>query len=450
MKSKLSNKEIWQKIVNQDWDLKKIRRRLQHPRTFYTGRPQLFTAEEVFSKNILVKKGRSYILNINQSTQKISAAQIVSVVASTHQQLKKIFTHNSRDPVCQYLVKEFLSYQYTADKKNFGFYAFYFDAQNNFVKAVQFPNLPTYKLSLVASGSALYRDQNYQKGWYEIRRIFNRTHVLVAGASVASVTAHMILRDARIGYLTIGDPKSPNATNFNRTAYDVFDVANDESKAIAFARQVHAQDPTQIIYLEPAGFSIKNFQKYISANKNYPAVDLVIEAIDNIFHKIDLLKIAQKNSLPIIQLADVGSIAEINFNNPNDLQTGKNLFLGISNKKLEVLLKKDFLTAAIYLVGLENAFSDEAGLFLKNKSDSPFKNTTPQMGSTTLVAAGMATEKALRYLIDKKEKRNFNCKRLLFDKKNDQLKIQEWTNLKAMFLSFSLDLRKFFLAKTSK
>lgn len=450
MKSKLTNKEIWLRILKQDWNLETVKKRFRHPRTFYPGRPQLFSAAEVFAQNILVKKGRSYLLTLDGVTQKIRADQVVSIVASTHQQLEKIFTHNPRDPVCQYLVKEFVSYRFAADKQNFGFYAFYFDAQNHFQQAVQFPNLPTYKLALLASGSALYRDTKYQKSWYEIRQLFNRSHILVAGASVASVTAHMILRDARPGYLTIGDPKSPNATNFNRTAYDVFDVARDESKAIAFARQVHAQDPTQIIYLEPTGFSIKNFQKYISKSANYPAVDLMIEAIDNIFHKIDLLKIAQKNSLPIIQLADVGSIAEINFNNPQDLQTGRNLFLGISNKKLEKLLQKNFLAAAIYLVGLENAFTDEAGLFLKNKSDSPFKNTTPQMGSTTLVAAGMATEKALRYLINKKEKQTFGCKRLLFDKKNDQLKIQEWTNLKAMFLSASLDLRQFFLAQKSK
>ncbi len=450
MKSKSSNQELWQKIIARDWNLNTVRRRLRHPRTLYPGRPQLFTAEEIFSQNILVKKGRSFLLTLDGVTQKISSSQVLSVVASTHTQLKKIFTHNPRDPVCQYLVKEFLTYQHAVDKLNFGFYAFYFDAQNHFSHAVQFPTLPAYKLALVASGSALYRDQNYQKSWYEIRSLLNRSHILVAGASVASVTAHMILRDARPGYLTIGDPKSPNPTNFNRTDYDVFDVAADVSKAIAFARKVHAQDPTQVIYLEPHGFSIKNFQKYLSPSRNYPAVDLMIEAIDNIFHKIDLLKVAQKNSLPIIQLADVGSVAEINFNNPHDLEQGKSLFLGISNKKLDVLLKKDFLAAAIYLVGLENAFRDEAGLFLKNRSDSPFRRTTPQMGSTTLVAAGIATEKAVRYLINRKTKAQFACKRFLFDKKNDQLKVQAWNNPRSMFLSFALDCRQFFLAKKKK
>lgn len=442
---------LWKKIIDEDWNLEEVRRRLKHPRTKYIGRPLLFSALEVFRQKILTRQddGR-FILNLPEGTQLIEAGQVLSVIDSTHQQLKKNLGTDKNDPVYQYLTKEFATYDHLTNKMRFGFFAFYFDCHNNFVHVVQFPNLPTYKLALVCSASALYRDQKYQQSWYQLRQRLNKSHVLVAGASVASTTAHALLRDSRLGALTIGDPKGPNATNFNRTAYDVGQVASGESKAICFVREVHAQDPTQIIYLEPTGFSKSNFSKYLAASKDYPAVDLVVEAIDDIFAKVEILKIAQKHQLPVVQIADVGSKAEVSFNNPQDAIKGKNLILGVSNKKLDQLLKKDFLAAAMYFVGLSNAVDDETGRFLKNKEGTPFTKVTPQMGSTSLVAAGMATEKIIRYLINRELNINFAYKRIIYDKKNDYLHAQEWSDLKGLAMTLMLDFQKWLKTKRKK
>ena len=440
---KLTDQQIWNLIIKRDWSLDFARRHLANDKTFYAGRPLLFSAAEVFQKKILTFKKNQIILKLDGKTQEISPQQNLSVINSTFAQLEKILDQkSSSDPVNKYLRREFKNYHQLKNKKRYGFYAFYFTRSLSLEAVVQFPELPVYKLALVASSGPLYNNRQQNKSWYEVRRLFNHSHVLVAGASVASRTASSLLRDGRIGYLTIGDPKPPNATNFNRTNYDVFDVATDESKAIAFARQIHRQDPTQIIYLEPKGFSINNFAKYLRPARGVPKVDLVVEAVDNILQKIEILKIAQKNQLPIMQIADVGSKAIISFNNPNDWNSGKSLVLGLNNHKLQKLLEKNFLAAAVYFVGLGNAAEDEVGDFIKTKKGTPFSNTTPQMGSTAGAAAAMATEKILRYLLDKNHSPNFAYRRIVFDKKHNQIRTQSWVDLKSFYLSLVLDLQQ--------
>jgi hypothetical protein len=267
---------------------------------------------------------------------------------------------------------------------------------------------------------------------------------MVAGASVASVTAHALLRDARIGRLTIGDPKGPNTTNFNRTPYDVTDVTAEESKAISFARQVHAQDPTQIIYLAPQGFAAENLDQYLSPSSTYPAVDLLIEAIDNIEQKYAILHRAHQLGLPIVQLADIGSKAIVSFNSPAEAERGESVVLGVSDRKLSQVLKQDFLQAAVYFVGLENTCSDEIGQFLQTKQHTPFAQTGPQMGSTALVAAGMATEQALRYLLNRAQINDFQFKRLIVDKKNIWIKTQNYPSFPGLLLNYWAIMRRYF------
>lgn len=440
---KSTDQQLWNLIIKKDWSLDFVRHQLTNEKTFYSGRPLIFSAAEVFKKRLLTFKKNQIILKLNKTSQTISANQVLSVVDSTFQQLEKILDKNNlRDPVCKYLKKEFKTYHQLKNKKHYGFYAFYFTRSLNFDAVVQFPELPVYKLALTASCGPLYNNLSQDKSWYEIRHLFNRSHILVAGASVASRTASSLLRDGRLGYLTIGDPKPPNATNFNRTNYNIFDVATNESKAIAFARMIHRQDPTQIIYLEPKGFSISNFQKYLQPKRGIPKIDLVVEAVDNILQKIEILKIAQKNQLPIMQIADVGSKAIISFNNPSDWRQGKNLVMGLNNQKLQKLLEKNFLAAATYFVGLSNAAEDEVGQFIRTKKGTPFSNTTPQMGSTAGAAAAMATEKILRYLLDKKRQPNFSYRRIIFDKKHDSIRTQSWVDFKSFYMSLMLDFKQ--------
>lgn len=433
----LDNSQIWQNIIATDWNLDCIIKKMQDPLTFYENRPVILSAKKLKERKLLDFNGHKMAVKLNDKEIVIRKKQIVSIIDSTHAQLKKNLTEDLNDPVCQYLHAEWQRYDNLKDKNEFGFFVFYFDRVGNFESLVHFPELPIFKLALTCSGSQLYQDDNYQMSWYQTRSILNNVHVLVAGASVASLAASTLVRDGRIGYLSIGDPKGPNATNFNRTTYDCLDVAKAESKAIAFARQMHRQDPTQIIYLEKNGFNEENIFTFLQKSKK---VDLILEAVDNLAEKVKILKIAQRGKTPVIQIADIGSKAALSF---NDLKNN-NLFFGLRNERLESLLKNDFLSAAAYLLGLDNAIDDELGRFLQGKINTPFGKATPQLGSTASVAAGMAAEKAIRFIINKEKKSSFDYRRVLYDKKNNKLRNLNFTPLKALLIDLFLVIKKHF------
>ncbi|MDR2369430.1 MAG: hypothetical protein LBD63_02275, partial [Mycoplasmataceae bacterium] len=237
------------------------------------------------------------------------------------------------------------------------------------------------------------------------------------------------------------DPKKPNATNFNRTNYDVFDIAANESKAIAFARRIHRQDPTQIIYLEPHGFRPESFACHLDGDTHCPPVNLMIEAIDDIKGKVEILELAARQKIPIIQLADVGSKVQLNFNSPSDNETGKSVMFGVSKQKLRSLMNSDFTNAAAAFVGLDNAAFDEIGRFYLGKKNTPFGAVTPQLGSTAMAAAALATEKALRYLLDKQHSPRFPYRRLIIDKKNNFFKTQNYRRPLAIVLDYLFQLK---------
>jgi hypothetical protein len=435
-----SDQQLWQKIVAEDWNLELVKQRLKQPLTKYPGRPILYDARAIFEQGVLAAHGRNFTLRLAGRNILINQQQIFSLIPSTFKQLQKILGQAENDPAGAYLRAQIADYESLTNKRRYGFYAVYFDRAGEFSSLVQFPLLPVYKLSLVSSTGPLYRDHHYQRSWYDIRRQFNQTHILVAGASVAAAAAHALIRDSRLGALTISDPKGPNATNFNRTPYDVWDAASQESKAIAFARQVHAQDPTQILYLAPEGLTTDNFSQYLGSQTSGASVDLMVEAVDDIKQKVALLQMAKNAGLPIIQIADVGSKAILSINNPSDRACKRSLLLGVSDAKLDNVMAHDFMQAAIYFIGLENALSDEPGKFVKNKDQTPFTQTVPQMGSTALVAAGMAAEQALRFLLNRREQSDFRFKRLIVDKKNQTIKVQTRPTLKGQCLNCAYEL----------
>ena len=437
---KYSDTQLWQHLITHEWDLDYVCRQLQHPKTIYPGRPLLLSADQAFKRRLFDFSDRYLTIKLTDYDLRIASNRLTSIVDSTLTQLLKNLTPHQQGPVADYLRHQAEVYRHLSDKNNYGFYAFYFDRTGEFEAAVQFPPLPIFKLALTCSCSQLYQDKHYQKSWLEIRSIFNSSHVLFAGASVASLAASTLIRDGRIGYITIGDPKQPNATNFNRTAYDVFDVASQESKAIGFARHIHRQDPTQIIYLETQGFTADNFLSQLR-EPDIPPVQLVIEAIDSIPDKLALLRLVGQAKLPLIQVSDVGSKAQLSFKNPQDYVQGKDLIFGLPNSKLQRILTHDFIQVAAYFVGLDNSVDDEVGLFVKGKINTPFGQVTPQMGSTASVAAGIAAEKALRYLLDASDYPQFAYPRIVVDKKNNSFKTQFTPSLKARLLSLLLDYK---------
>ncbi|MBQ6449772.1 ThiF family adenylyltransferase [bacterium] len=417
--SKPSDEQIWQELIDQDWNLQHLRQRLTHPLTHYPYQPLLLTHEELKNTRLFDLTDEYLDIQINSHELHFTTKKFYSLIESTHAKLKENLSATN-GPVFDYLQHEFATYETLADKRDYGFYAFYFTRSGELEALVQFPPVPTWKLALCSSPGQLLQNQDYTCSWLQARLLFARSHILVAGASVASATAENLIRDGRVGSITISDPKSPNATNFNRTNYDVMDIGSDEPKAISFARRMHRQDPTQIIYIYRESINEHNFANILAGDQKRPAVNVCVEAIDTLADKLAILQIAGQAQVPVVQISDVGSIAQISFQNALSRARGESLIFGLSDQKLRTLLQQDFVQVAARMVGLENAIKDELGRWVAGRKNTPFGIAMPQMGSTASVAAGIASEKILRFLLDCGRGQEFPYKRITIDKKNNR------------------------------
>ncbi|MBQ6438115.1 ThiF family adenylyltransferase [bacterium] len=340
----------WRELLAREWNLDFIREVQRDPATMYPGRPLLLSAEEMMALRVFDLSDANLGVDYHGQTLYFDERKFGSVVASTLHKLQENLSA-ATGPVADYLHEQFDYYKSLADKRTYGFYAFYFDAAGNLQKIIQFPPLPVYKLALTCSASQLYQPSDYSFDWVHIRALLARAHVLIAGASVASGAAENLIRDGRIGYLTIGDAKPPNPTNFNRTNYDTFDIADDENKSLALARRLHRQDPTQIIYLSDNGMAAANWAD-LAHNPSRPRVNLVIEAIDDLPGKLFIVRACHQEGLPLIQINDVGSKAQLTFKNADAKARGESLIFGLTDAKLAQLTQINVVKAAPFIVGL--------------------------------------------------------------------------------------------------
>ncbi len=430
---------VWQELITHEWNLDVIRNRLAMPETQYPGRPVLLSAEEV-------KRGRLFDLTDAHVSQKLDGVNIwidpqhfYSLVPSTHSKLKENLSV-SHGPVADYLHDAWARYDALTDKRDYGFYAFYFTRAGELEAVVQFPEVAEFKLALNSSPGQLLQNRDYTSTWLETRLKLARTHVLVAGASVAAATAENLLRDGRIGYLTIGDPKAPNVTNFNRTAYDVLDIGSDEPKAVSFARRIHRQDPTQFIRLATE-FNASNISAYLMGTAQVPPVDVAVEAIDHLNSKLAIIEQTGMARVPLVQISDVGSTAQVTFQNADARARGESLVFGLPDAKLQTLLAQDFVQVAARMVGLEYAVRDEIGRYLRGLKNTPFGTAMPQLGSTAYVAAGVASEKIIRYLLDRERGAIFEYRRIAVDKKNNRFQSCHQPSLMERVLALAMSLK---------
>lgn len=428
------DERIWRELISEDWNFAVAREKLNNPRTQYPGRPVLLSAAEVADARVFDLSDSHLSVRLGGQTLDNVTGKFYSLIDSTYAKLQENLSVTS-GPIYDYLTHEWQKWATLTDKLTYGFFAFYFARNGELEAVVQFPPLPAWKLALCSSPGQLLQNKNYTSTWLEARQIFARAHVLVAGASVASATAENLIRDGRIGYVTIGDPKGPNATNFNRTNYDVIDIGSEETKAVCFARRLHRQDPTQVIYLNQEGFNRSNITDWLTGQHGTKPVDVAVEAIDTLMDKLAIVELAGNLNIPVVQVSDVGSIAQLTFINAGARARGESLVFGLSDDKLQALLAKDFLQVAARMVGLENAIKDELGRYVSGKKNTPFGVAMPQLGSTANVAAGIASEKILRYLLESPNGDSFEYRRITIDKKNNQFRSYHTPSIKERALA---------------
>ena len=403
----MTNDQIFNELLETSWNLQTILRRRNEQRTMYPGRCELIPAEDIDIRSYGLPEHRIY-----------------EVAGQTFKKLMESLCANEGDPAAAYVKNEYE--KYTRLAKNYGFYAMYFDKFENAAgdyppsMLIQFPDVGVWKLGLLSSNGNMIQNAACAQNWYETRRIFTKQHIAVAGASVASEAALRAVRLFRPDYVSLSDPKAPNVSNFNRTNYDVFDIlpgrnGEEISKAVALARKIHEQDPTQIINVFNDGLTDENITEFFGIEAAHtPKASALLEAIDNLPLKYKSLKLAKEHGIPSIQLADIGSKAVATFCSGREDEA---VFFNLDDESAEKLICSQgaFALAAILMTGPSNAMSSpELHKWLTGQNNEPFKSV-PQLGTTAAAAGASAVESLARYLVESDSRRRFPQRRLIVD-----------------------------------
>ena len=267
-------------------------------------------------------------------------------------------------------------------------------------KLVRFAPMFWHRLTLISRNSLLLRDPKMKKDWREIRQIFESAVIAVAGCSVGGNIIHAIVQDLRPLHIKIADSKEFKISNANRVKITYKDIG--QNKAFTVAEQIHAIDPFIKISVYHQGIGLNNSKKNIQHFINgCPAIEepkatLIIDEIDDLKMKLEIRKEARKAKIPVIMATDIGSAVLLDIRR-YDIDPLLPFAPDVADKKLEKLAdEKDFYGFFKAIVGIKN-LPDEFKSVLDEQP--PLFNGAPQLGSTAMVAGGIAAEAAARILL---------------------------------------------------
>lgn len=344
-----------------------------------------------------------------------------NIIGQTFQKLIESLKDEEDDPINRYIHEEYALYRQNA--QHYGVEVLFFDevgeGGGRFRPRVlvKLPAMPIWKLAITLSNGHLINNRKQTYDWYQTRlSIFNHQHITVAGASVASQAALFAIRLIKPYLLTLADPKGPNASNLNRTQYTLFDLLEDPdthrevSKAIALARNIHGQDPFQLIHIYPEGITEENLDAFLFGEPDSekglvtPRTSVLIEAIDHFPTKRLLLEKARDSDIPTIQLADVGSRGINGFNSPGDKKRRVSLLYGLSDKEVAKAFSdpspEAFMQTAMLASGITNTLVEPVAFkFLKQQDGNPFRSV-PQTGEVAGASGVMAARNAARFVVE--------------------------------------------------
>ena len=425
-----SHAQLWEQTINREgaWNLERLLHDRKHHRACYPGRPEIIPAAGRQSGRITeytdTKTNKEMIRLIGESgAEYIIPASLhrTNVIEQTFRKLLESLKGEDNDPVHRFVNNEYNLFQY--DPKTYGIEVLFFDevreGNTPFRPRVliHLPSIPVWKLAITLSNGNLVNDKKASLDWYTTRlEIFNKQHLTIAGASVASQASMFAVRLIKPYLLTLADPKAPNASNFNRTNYSLIDLleepdTNDEvSKSIALARNIHWQDPFQLIHVYPEGITDENMESYLSGeydsdnNIAVPRTTMFIEAIDQLPVKYRLLVTARKLDIPTIQLVDVASRGINGFNSPGDNRRKVDLFYGMTDKEIAETFAnptpESFVVAAMLASGVTNTLADPLGrAFMRQINRSPFRSI-PQTGDVAGASGILAARNAAHFMIE--------------------------------------------------
>ena len=256
-----------------------------------------------------------------------------------------------------------------------------------------------HRLSLLVRNSWLLRDPEMKLSWQEIRIIFDKAMIAVAGCSVGNGIAHAIVQDLRPQGLKIADQKEYHINNANRVRLSYEDFGRN--KAIVTAEQIHAVDPFIDIQVFSNGVHPGCLEDFLSG------VSVLIEETDDPDVKIWMREKAREKGIPVVMVTDIGSAIQLDvcrFDLSRSLPIVPVVESDLEVYRTRDAFKKDlgnrekFYDFFDAVVGKLYLKSEEFRRLIKKENSAPFGGI-PQLGSTVMSAGGIAAEAVARLLL---------------------------------------------------
>lgn len=294
---------------------------------------------------------------------------------------------------------------------NYGIYALYRGEQT----LVRYASPKWHRIVAIASSSTLLTDPRRELSWQEVQSCFAKTTIAVAGGSVGGNVLHCAVMDMRPAAVKIADKSVYKMENINRVRlrYDELVSSNEHrsslaetllrNKAEVLATQLYAIDPFLRAYVYAEGITHETLGPFLDGTGREPAVDIIVEEVDDPRTKILLREAARERRLPLIMVSDFGSAVQLDVSR-YDLNPSAPLAYGTEDALLRTR------TDALYeRVGDRDAFFDfvdalagtdyrtgELAAILRGSCEIPTSTIIPQLGSTAAMAGAIAAETIAR------------------------------------------------------
>jgi len=300
------------------------------------------------------------------------------------------------------LMEEFMTEweKFQASESSYGTWVFY-RKKNHLVRFVPFF---WHRLALLLRNSTLYRDPEMKMEWQKIRELFEKQVIAVAGCSIGNNAAHAIAGDIRPLHMKVADYKDYEMHNANRVRLTYADF--HRNKALVTAEQINAVDPFMKVSVFSEGVHETNVSDFIAGNKSRsePPVSFVVEETDDPDIKILIRQEARRRGVPVIMVTDMGSAVQLDirrFDIDNKLPlaacavSDEELFSKRDRWQADLADRNKFFEFAFTLIGHNHLLVPEFKKIILKEEEILFGGI-PQLGSTAMMAGGMAAEAIAR------------------------------------------------------
>lgn len=296
----------------------------------------------------------------------------------------------------------------------YGVYAYYPERND----LVRYCPKRWHRVVAVASNSMLIADPASARSWSEIRGIFDRAVIAVAGCSVGGSIIHAVAMDIRPDHIKIADKSLYKMENMNRVRLGYWDVVAPDvarktpadlmlrNKADVTAAQLYAIDPYLNVHTYNEGLSEENITRFFDGGGDEPPANVIVEEVDDPWMKLCIREEARKRRVPVIMATDAGSAVQLDMLR-YDLDAGLPLTYGTTDSELYARMnavydnpgdRKTFFAFVDALIGPQYR-QGELQRIIDGKTEIPTSTIIPQLGSTVAVAGGLVAETVARILL---------------------------------------------------